>query len=211
MSRHNINIDSCRSRSNSNSPNGTALRRASAAARTSPDETVNGTMSRARIKSNRRGVFASSMMTTMMDRRRNNQGSHSDNVLFSLSTLRLVLALLIIIWFGAVLRLTSKLSTPPTSNNVISPDLQKISEKWRGIDFNAFGTIRGGNGGGASQNKTKESDIQPTASIFELSLLGNTSPKDFKLLTHYAPSCADPIDADSVSFTLVTQLFHEVG
>lgn len=62
----------------------------------------------------------------------------------------------------------------------------------------------------SNENKSEEQTItKPTASIFELSLLGNTSPHDFKLHTPNAPSCSDPIDADGISFTLVLQLSHD--
>mmetsp|Transcript_3927 Transcript_3927/g.8651 ORF Transcript_3927/g.8651 Transcript_3927/m.8651 type:complete len:857 (-) Transcript_3927:64-2634(-) len=48
-----------------------------------------------------------------------------------------------------------------------------------------------------------------SASIFELSLFGNQAPSDFQLYTPHAPSCSKPLDADGISFTLVSQLSED--
>jgi hypothetical protein len=116
--------------------------------------------------------------------------------------MRLLIVALIIIWLGVALTLVSSLSS--TS----SPQELKQTT--------ADGTIRGG---GNNQSDIKSSaEIannrlqQPSntaASIFELSLLGNTSPKDFKLHTPNAPSCSSAINSDEISFTLVSQLSQD--
>jgi len=54
-----------------------------------------------------------------------------------------------------------------------------------------------------------EQQQQPAASIFELSLFGNKSPSDFQMYTPHAPTCSQPLDAKSVSYTLVSQLSND--
>ena len=199
----------------SGSSNGTAIRRVSS------NKMMNGTNKTRRKNRHHNGVTA--------NRRTNQRDNNSD--LFSLSIIRFVMALLIIIWFGTMVKLMSNLSTSSSSSSSSSNNMSaeqsaamhKLSEKWKNIRFNTDGTI--GNVRGANQSKKEEdrgsstkqnaqdkeveTKTQPTASIFELSLLGNTSPNDFKLTTPNAPSCSDPIDADSISFTLVSQLSQD--
>jgi len=194
---------------------GTVSRRAASSASrgTSPNKTMNIT-DKTRRKSGLNGVIASPL------RRRDG----NTREIASLSIIRFVLALFIIIWFGAMVKLILNLSTSSSSSSSNltaeqSEALQKLNERWKNLRFDKDGTIRGvnsdnskgksGSSSGSVSNKEKEANTQPTASIFELSLLGNTSPKDFKLTTPNAPSCSDPIDADSISFTLVSQLSQD--
>ena len=203
--------------------NGTASRRALATSRSSsPHTTVNGTNKTRR----KNGVIASPLRKIRRDNNRD---------LISLSIIRFVLALLILIWFGVMVKLISNLyassSSSSSSNNMSaeqSAAMQKLSEKWKNLRFNkdgTIGTVRGvkdskGKDKGKDKDdkdssskkkheKVEEPKPEPIASIFELSLLGNTSPSDFRLTTPNAPSCSEPIDADSISFTLVSQLSHD--
>mmetsp|Transcript_10473 Transcript_10473/g.15882 ORF Transcript_10473/g.15882 Transcript_10473/m.15882 type:complete len:570 (+) Transcript_10473:224-1933(+) len=196
------------------SPNGTATRRVTSNSRgSSPHTTKNGTNKTRR----KNGVIGSPS-------RKNRRDNNID--LMSLSLIRLVLALLILIWFGVMVKLISNLSTSSSSssssqNNMSaeqqSAAMHKLSEKWKNVRFNKDGTIKTVRGVKDSNQKKKsdkkeeeeEPKPQPIASIFELSLLGNTSPSDFRLTTPNAPSCAEPIDADSISFTLVSQLSQD--
>eukprot|EP00986_Skeletonema_menzelii_P016279 scaffold14150_cov118-Skeletonema_menzelii.AAC.2 len=192
----------------SGSSNGTATRRVSTAKRGSSPTKMNGTNKTGR-KNN--GVIASPLRK--MIRRDNNRD------LFSLSIIRIVLAILILIWFGVMVKLISNLSTSSSSNNNMSGErsamIQKLSQKWKNLRFDKDGTIhtvRGVKNEGtdsSSKKNEEEPKPEPTASIFELSLLGNTSPSDFRLTTPNAPSCAEPIDAGSISFTLVSQLSQD--
>ena len=213
------NLDS----SSSGSFNGTATRRVSTATRGSSPTKMNGTK-KTRRKNN--GVIASPL--SKMVRRDNGRD------LISLSIIRIILAILILIWFGVMVKLISNLSTSSSpnssssssSNNKMSGQsaaMQKLSQKWKNLRFDKDGTIHTVRGGKKdstkkkkdtdSSSKKKEEDPkpkpEPIASIFELSLLGNTSPSDFRLTTPNAPSCAEPIDADSISFTLVSQLSQD--
>ena len=202
------------------SHNGMASRRVNARSK-SPKDAMNATI-KTRRKTTRNGVVTSPL-------RRTKKGNSKD--LFSLSMLRFVLAILILIWAGAMGKLISNLSKPSSLSTNASTDqsaaMQKLGENWKNLHFNKDGTIGTGTVRGAKEPKskdkvkkdaspkkkspTKQEDtiLQPAASIFELSLLGNTSPSDFRLTTPNAPSCSDPIDADSISFTLVSQLSHD--
>jgi len=205
----------------SGSSNGTATRRVTAHSRgSSPHTTKNGT-SKTRRKND--GVIDSPLRKIRRD--------NNNRDLISLSIIRLVLAFLILIWFGVMAKLVSNLSTsssssttsPSSSNNNMSAEqqsaMQQLSEKWKNVRFNKDGTIKTVRGAKDSNNKKKKEKKQPKkeegpkpqpiASIFELSLLGNTSPSDFRLTTPNAPSCSEPIDADSISFTLVSQLSQD--
>ena len=170
------------------------------------DEMGNGTTSPRISRQQRNGVIASPMIRR---RRRSNQGSY--NELFSLSILRLVLAILILVWFGVIIKLGSNLSTSSSTTTTTSssstntadesPLMQKLREQ--------INKSKMQNGNNLVKKMVNDQIKSTTASIFELSLLGNTSPKDFKLHTPNAPSCSDPIDADDISFTLVLQLSHD--
>jgi len=61
----------------------------------------------------------------------------------------------------------------------------------------------------ATTNNDEDDVVPKSASIFELSLFGNQSPSDFQLYTPHAPSCSKPLDADGISFTLVSQLSED--
>lgn len=195
----------------------TKVSRRSSSRITSPNgEVENGTTSQRISRQQRNGVIASSMIRRR--RRRNDEGSY--NELFSLSILRLVLAILIIVWFGVIIKLGSNListsSSTSSSTNTAdeSPLMQKLREQINKSKMEKGNSLvkqmAANNQISSNENKSEEQTItKPTASIFELSLLGNTSPHDFKLHTPNAPSCSDPIDADGISFTLVLQLSHD--
>ncbi|KAK1748357.1 glycosyltransferase [Skeletonema marinoi] len=205
--------------------NGTASRRALATSRSSsPHTKVNGTNKTRR----KNGVIASPLRKIRRD--------NNNRDLISLSIIRFVLALLILIWFGVMVKLISNLSASSSSSSSSSSNnmsaeqsaaMHKLSEKWKNLRFNkdgTIGTVRGvKDSKGEDKGKDKDKDSsskkkhekveepkpEPIASIFELSLLGNTSPSDFRLTTPNAPSCSEPIDAESISFTLVSQLSHD--
>ncbi len=198
------------------SSNGMTTRRVTANSRgSSPHTTKNGT-SKTRRKN---GVSDSPMRKIRRDT--------INRDLISLSIIRLVLAVLILIWFGVMVKLISNLSTSSSSSSSPhdknmtaerqSAAMQLLSKKWKNVRFDKDGTIKTVRGAKDS-NKKKEKNqpkkeeepkLEPVASIFELSLLGNTSPSDFRLTTPNAPSCSEPIDADDISFTLVSQLSHD--
>lgn len=219
----------------SGSYNGTATRRT--ATRGSTPTKQNGT-NKTRRKNNN-GVIASPLRK--MIRRDNNRD------LISLSMIRFVLAVLVLIWFGVMVNLISNLSTSSSSNSASSTAannnmsdkqsaaMKALSQKWKDLRFDKDGTIHTVRGAKEESKKEKKDTDQsskkkdeeskkkeeeskkkeektkpePIASIFELSLLGNTSPSDFRLTTPNAPSCTEPIDADSISFTLVSQLSQD--
>ncbi|KAL7446751.1 hypothetical protein ACHAXM_011609 [Skeletonema potamos] len=189
--------------------NGTASRRVSASTAasrgrsTSPTKAMDGTINKTRRPNRFNGVIANPLR--LIDRRNNRRDGNKE--IMCLSLIRFVLALLITIWFGAMVKLVLNLSKSSPSNSAAeqSAALQELGERWKGLRFDNDGTIHGVE----DPEGSEETIAQPAASIFELSLFGNTSPKDFKLTTPHAPSCSDPLDADAVSFTLVSQLSHD--
>ena len=126
--------------------------------------------------------------------------------------LRILLALLVIVWFGAMASILK--STPPPSPQ--SKAASNLS-RWKELSEHIKQRRKKVNGkqppmeeGDIAKEGDSKTNINITAStIFELSMFGNKSPSDFQLYTPYAPSCSKPLDAHSVSYTLVSQLSND--
>ncbi|KAL7534472.1 hypothetical protein ACHAWF_004846 [Thalassiosira exigua] len=102
---------------------------------------------------------------------------------------RLVLALLIVAWFGAVATVKSH----GDQGGDAKVDLGKDKEDE------------------AANNHEGQLPLASLKihSIYDLSLLGTKSPDDFRPYAPGAPPCSDPLDAADVSYTIVSQLSHD--
>ena len=136
-----------------------------------------------------------------MDTRRNRSSGKES---LSWIILRIVLALLIAVWFAAMISvLKSSPSSPTSPQSAQSKAAMSLSAIKKLSDLK-LGSVRGKVDSAKKVEEDKQQ--QPAASIFELSLFGNKSPTDFQLYTPHAPTCSQPLDAKSVSYTLVSQL-----
>ncbi len=125
--------------------------------------------------------------------------------------LRLVLAALILIWAGLIVSVVKGSDTPkPSSSSAHESKLSRLQKLTEAVANS--GGIRGNAQSSPSVDRAKAQEgssaniTSPAASISEPSLFGNKSPSDFQLYTPNAPSCSKPLDAQSVSYTLVSQL-----
>ena len=161
--------------------------------------------------------------------------------------LRIVLSILIIVWFGALVSVTRGASLPPSPDNDNSKgdflDLLHITTKSKvttkskdlleskDLDMRSIDTTKSKDLDMRSINTTKSKYLESNdlgvdsdaivalkalnmkervaRSIFDLSLFGTKSPSDFQLYTPHAPSCSEPLEAQEVSFTLVSQLSND--
>ena len=152
--------------------------------------------------------------------------------------LRIVLALLIIVWFGALVSVTRGADLPPSSDNDNSKgnflDLSHITTKSKFTVIESKDLLESKDLDLRSIDTTKSKDPESkdlgtqsldsdaiaalkalhmkeraAQTIFELSLFGTKSPSDFQLYTPHAPSCSEPLEAQEVSFTLVSQLSND--
>lgn len=135
--------------------------------------------------------------------------------------LRIVVALSIIVWFVALVSVMRGSDLPPSSDNanpkggsmnlsrfaIKSKDLIAKESNTRSPDNDAIAAALKALKIPTNLPQSKASHLPH--SIFELSLFGNTSPNDFQLYTPHAPSCSEPLDANDVSFTLVSQLSND--
>mmetsp|Transcript_21534 Transcript_21534/g.46829 ORF Transcript_21534/g.46829 Transcript_21534/m.46829 type:complete len:689 (-) Transcript_21534:1025-3091(-) len=140
--------------------------------------------------------------------------------------LRIVLASLILFWFGAMVTIMRGVPSP-SSSKAQSKAALNLS-RWKKLsELNIGFELRGGNtvanvvkpllpvGVKAQDNPKDVTNISSavtnneTASIFELSMFGNKSPSDFQLYTPHAPSCSKTLDTKSIAFTLVSQLSND--
>lgn len=118
--------------------------------------------------------------------------------------LRVVLIILLLIWLGALFSVTKGNILPVLSNGVPSKDefldssivAPKFS-RMRDLDEQSITKLK-------ALHIKDHLPLPPN--IFELSLFGNKFPSDFQLYTPHAPSCSNPLTAEDVSFTLVSQL-----
>ena len=139
-----------------------------------------------------------------MDTRRNRSSGKEG---LSWIILRIVLALLIAVWFAAMISvLKSSPSSPTSPQSAQSKAAMSLSATKKLSDLK-LGSVRGKVDSAKKVEEDKQQ--QPPASIFELSLFGNKSPTDFQLYTPHAPTCSQPLDAKSVSYTLVSQLSND--
>ncbi len=126
--------------------------------------------------------------------------------------LRVFLVSLVLGWFG-VLALVMKRSPPPTSAAASSPNTHSntatsTANSTMGLRQTAL--VLHDNSTTVAEIQAELPKVQqPPASIFELSLFGSNSPKDFQRFTPHAPSCFEPLSPESVSFTLVSQLSND--
>ena len=116
------------------------------------------------------------------------------------SSIRLGLALLILLWFGTT---TGSLFFSEDS----SGGLRANGKAHAYVAAGAKDVIKSKND--EPKGQTNQSAAADPPNIFELSLFGNQSPSDFQLYTPHAPSCSKHLDAASVSFTLVSQLSND--
>ena len=152
--------------------------------------------------------------------------------------LRIALALLIIVWFGALVSVTRGAALPPSSDNDNSKgnflDLSHITTKSKFTVIESKDLLESKDLDLRSIDTTKSKDPESkdlgtqsldsdaiaalkalhmkeraAQTIFELSLFGTKSPSDFQLYTPHAPSCSEPLEAQEVSFTLVSQLSND--
>lgn len=152
--------------------------------------------------------------------------------------LRIALALLIIVWFGALVSVTRGAGLPPSSDNDNSKgnflDLSHITTKSKFTAIESKDLLESKDLDLRSIDTTKSKDLESkdlgtqsldsdavaalkalkmkeraAHTIFELSLFGTKSPSDFQLYTPHAPSCSEPLEAQEVSFTLVSQLSND--
>mmetsp|Transcript_13691 Transcript_13691/g.33135 ORF Transcript_13691/g.33135 Transcript_13691/m.33135 type:complete len:636 (-) Transcript_13691:918-2825(-) len=156
----------------------------------------------------------------------NNFGDRRAREHFGWCILRTALATLLIIWFGAMASVmrSAPPSSPSTSKSAMS------LERWKDLSDNA--QVRLGapmvdsvqalpppaddnsegaaeDGKNEAEHNAKDATNAETASIFELSIFGTKNPTDFQLYTPHAQSCSRTLDAQSISFTLVSQLSND--
>lgn len=134
-------------------------------------------------------------------------------------TLRIVIAILILIWFGAMISVLKNSPSSPTSDNQSAQSKAAMSFgllKYFQIGKGSGGGVRGGidmavqDGTATTNNNQQQPSPQEQGTpIWELSLFGNKSPKDFQLSTPHAPSCSKLLNAQGVSYTLVSQLSND--
>ena len=149
-----------------------------------------------------------------MDTRRS-RSSGKENLRWII--LRFVLVLLIVFWFAAMISVLKNSPSSPTSPQSAQSKATVSLSAIKKLSNLKFNSVRGKVDSNAkklkklldSARKAKEEQLQPAASIFELSLFGNKSPTDFQLYTPHAPTCSRPLDAKSVSYTLVSQLSND--
>ncbi|KAL3826598.1 hypothetical protein ACHAXA_010523 [Cyclostephanos tholiformis] len=147
--------------------------------------------------------------------------------------LRIVVALLMTIWFGALVCVIRGAVLPPSpvnANSIVEVDSSRVDTKSKdlhtvSLDPKVVAVLKKMKNDSSRVETTskdmhsasldpeavvalKKSNLEATEShsIFDLSLFGNKSPSDFQLYTPHAPSCSEPLEAQEVSFTLVSQL-----
>ena len=124
--------------------------------------------------------------------------------------LRVFLAIMIVLWAGLMVSILSQ--------HTHALDAARM-DQWRQLGINIKRTLRNKKKQKAEQHEESDLEAEPAvepveepvaiASFFELSMFGNTSPSDFQRYTPNAPSCTEPLDADGVSYTLVSQLSND--
>ena len=144
----------------------------------------------------------------------NNKGSSIKSQL-GWSSIRLGLALLILLWFGAVATVMKNSSSSTVGTTTGSPFFSEDSSGGLRANGKAHAYVAAGakdvikSKNDEPKGQTNQSAAADPPNIFELSLFGNQSPSDFQLYTPHAPSCSKHLDAASVSFTLVSQLSND--
>ena len=122
------------------------------------------------------------------------------------TSLRVFIAIVLVLWAGLMVSILCE--------HTQSLDVAR-KDNWKQLGINIKRTLRDTKKVKAQQHEGSGLAAEPAkepvaiASFFELSMFGNTSPSDFQRYTPNAPSCAEPLDATDVSYTLVSQLSND--